>query len=141
MHCKEHTTQLRSILQAGNLKATPRRLCILDVFHHEQKPLCVNDLSKKLKPSGIDRVTLYRNVEILEGLGVLKKVRLDDKQNYYEMVTERHHHHVVCKVCGMVSDVETCKVSVNMKDMLRSTGFAKVTDHSLEFFGVCNKCD
>lgn len=137
MPCKEHGVLLRKTLKENKLKVTPGRLELLDVFEHAKKPLSVKDVSEKLPKA--DKVTLYRNVESLENLGLLKQVRFSDTESLYELTSLGHHHHLVCKNCGKVSDVEGCKVSINAA-LLHGTGFSKITEHSLEFFGICNSC-
>jgi len=130
----------KATLRQNKLKVTPARLAILDIFERNRHPLSVKDLAKKLSSTGIDTVTLYRNVESLQNLGLLKKILIDDKQTHYELSSQDHHHHIICKVCGKISDVSTCDVIVTGKDLLKTTGFAKVTEHSLEFFGICEGC-
>ncbi len=130
----------KATLRQNKLKVTPARLAILDIFERNKHPLSVKDLAKKLSNTGIDTVTLYRNVESLQNLGLLKKILIDNKQTHYELNSQDHHHHIICKDCGRISDVSACDVTVTGEDLLKTTGFAKVTEHSLEFFGICNGC-
>jgi Fur family ferric uptake transcriptional regulator len=140
MNCVTHSKTIKQQLKGNKLKATPARLGLLDVFEHVKKPLSVTELAQKLGRLGVDKATLYRNVESLEALGLLKKIHLADRQEYYELAGRHHHHHLVCKICGKVSDVEGCKIISTNKNLLKKSGFAKITDHSLEFFGICNNC-
>jgi ABC-2 type transport system ATP-binding protein len=50
-----------------------------------------------------------------------------------------HHHHIICNNCNKLVDVKIKEVTLNKK-LLHKLGFAKVTDHSLEFFGICRSC-
>ncbi len=138
--CKQHVRESKAQLKNNGLKITTARLGLLDILKHAKKPLSIKEITKQLGDGGVDPVTLYRNVESLEKLGLLKKVRLNDRQAYYELAATEHHHHLICKQCGKIADIADCKVSISNKDLLKKTGFAKVTDHSLEFFGICKEC-
>lgn len=137
MNCKEHTPTITSTLRGNKMKATQSRIQLLDVFEHAKKPLSVAELVAKIPSS--DRATLYRNVESLEQSGILKQVRFKDRQAYYE-IESSHHHHIICTNCGRISDITHCKISISGKNLLKDTGFAEVKDHSLEFYGLCDKC-
>ena len=138
--CKEHTAESKIQLKACGLKITSARLSLLDIFQHSTKPLSVREIASQLKNSDVDPVTLYRNVESLEQLGIIRQLRLQDRQAHYEMADD-HHHHLVCKICGKIKDVEGCKITVADKNFLKKNDFAKMTGHSLEFFGICNSCN
>ena len=137
--CIKHKGESAAQLKRGGLKTTAARLRLLDIFKHATKPLSVKEIAKLIKGSGVDLVTLYRNVEALEKLGVIKQIRWQNPESFYEL-SGRHHHHLVCSNCGKIADVEGCKISLNTKQLLKQSGFAQINDHSLEFFGLCSKC-
>ena len=136
--CQEHFKESFVQLKSGGLKVTSARLSLLDIFKHAKKPVSVRQISRQLKQP--DVATLYRNIDALTDLGLIKKISLGKTEGYYELNAAKHHHHLICKVCGRIADVEGCKVSVADKNFASHHGFAKVTDHSLEFFGVCKLC-
>lgn len=131
----------KTLLKENGLKITPARLFILGILLHSKKPLSIIDIAKKLNTKSVDTATLYRNAEALESLGLLKKILIDNKRAYYELNSPDHHHHLICKNCGKIRDVKNCNLTISEKELLNATGFSKITDHSLEFFGVCNQCD
>lgn len=137
MNCKVHTSINTVRLRGNKLKATSSRLELLDIFEHAKKPLSVSEISAKLPSS--DKATLYRNVESLEQTGILKQIRFKERQAYYE-IDSAHHHHIICMRCEKIADVKDCKISVSEKALLKHSGFAKIADHSLEFYGLCNNC-
>lgn len=136
---KENIIKFKIALKDRKLKTTSARLALLDMFERSKKPLSVKDLAERLDNTGIDTVTLYRNVDSLESIGLLKKIFIDNKQSYYELSSEKHHHHLVCKKCGKIEDIEDCKVAIS-NDAIRRSGFDNISHHSLEFFGICKKC-
>lgn len=140
---KQHSNQVeesKQQLKSSGLKVTQARLKLLDIFKRAKKPLSIKQIAEQLGDIEADMVTLYRNVESLENLGLIKQIRLTDRQSYYELITKNHHHHLICKVCGKIADVNECDVTMQGPKLLKTHGFAKVTDHSLEFFGICDKC-
>ena len=98
--------------------------------------MSIKQIAQRLRDNNIDLVTLYRNVESLQKLGKVKQINLNDRQSYYELNGGIHHHHLVCTNCGRLEDIEVEEINLN-KAFLKNHGFAKVTDHSLEFFGIC----
>jgi Fur family ferric uptake transcriptional regulator len=138
--CNQHTTESKQQLKTGGLKVTTARLDLLDILKHAKKPLSIKEIAQRLGESKIDLVTLYRNVESLQKLGIVKQINLKDRQAYYELGAGEHHHHLICTNCGRLEDVHIEEINLN-KTFLKKHGFAKVTDHSLEFFGICAKCN
>lgn len=142
MNCKVHTEESTKQLKDQGLKVTGGRLGLLDIFKHAKKPLTVKDIAKQFKLLGkIDLVTLYRNIEQLATLGIIKKIRIADNEAHYELSTS-HHHHLICTNCGKIVDIKNCAVkNIISQKNISALGFKKITDHSLEFFGLCKICD
>lgn len=130
--------QLKKRLKEAEVKATPARLEIIKKLASVRKPVSVDQLAK-LAPS-VDLATVYRAVNALTECGILKKVNLQSGQAFFEL-SGGHHHHLVCSNCGSVRDFGGCGVS-GLERKIRKTGFfSKLNGHSLEFFGICRKCD
>jgi len=140
--CKQHSQTFKVALRGKKLKATPGRIAVLDIFAHNAKPLSIKEIKKIVGKQGSDVATLYRNTESLTKEGLLVKVNLNGKNAAYELSSRGHHHHLICKSCGKVSDV---KISTNPeldKQALKGAkDFFSVAHHSLEFFGICKKCE
>lgn len=141
MHCQHHLSSHQTLLKKNNLKTTLGRLALLDIFEHSEKPLSIKDLSGKLgSQRDLDLATLYRNVGAFKSLGVIAEVNIDSGNAFYELSVKPHHHHLVCEVCGRVEDVKNCPSPKISQKLLAQNGFAKLNRHSMEFFGICKKC-
>jgi len=57
----------------------------------------------------------------------------------YAFCSARHHHHLVCKRCGLVAEVPGCALQPVERELERQNNFA-ITDHALTFFGTCQEC-
>lgn len=136
--CKTHFTESKQELKTSGLKVTTPRLEILDAFKHSPTPLNVKQLIKKLS-SKPDIATLYRNIETLITLGLIKQINLSSREQFFELAARGHHHHLVCKNCGKLEDIQITEPTIP-KAILKKHGFAQITDHTMEFFGLCANC-
>lgn len=92
-------------------------------------------IQQKLK--GTNKVTIYRNLDVLVSAGVLRRVRVHEDEFSYELANS-HHHHAICTVCSRVEVIDRCEPHVFNK-ALANVGFS-TSYHTLEFFGTCKKC-
>lgn len=127
-------------LRAAGLKATPRRLALLAFIANTGKPLSVAMISDGLEGAA-NAVTVYRALETLCRAGITKRIDFQHGRAYYELANTGDHHHIVCTTCACVEDFAGCEAPRIVRNALRkSTGFARITRHSLELFGVCKAC-
>lgn len=133
--------EIQNILRKVGLKATPKKILLLETLKHAHVPMSVQQLSQKLG-SKLNMVTIYRAVEDLVQARVLNRVDFQEPQSYYEFIElDHHHHHIVCKNCRMIEDIGDClDDNLEHKVLKKSSKFASVNNHSLEFFGLCKKC-
>jgi len=88
---------------------------------------------------GLGLVTVYRTLDILSSLGVIKKLHTDGGCHTYAVAGHNHSHHLICKRCQRVLEFEGCDIDRVVEAVERQTGF-KVSGHWLEVFGVCPEC-
>ena len=138
--CAKHQSAIKDKLKNFKLKVTPARLELLDLLEHYESPVTIEKIGKLMKNKKVDFTTLYRNLESLKGLGLVREVSLNRSQAYYELADKPHHHHLICQTCGIIKDVSNCATPKISDKTLIVNGFKKVDFHSLEFFGQCNKC-
>ena len=128
-------------LKTKGYKLTPVRKSIIEVLLKNSSPLPINDLisqlkSKKLSPN---KTTFYREISFLKDLRIAQEVEFGDGKKRYE-ISKSHHHHIVCIKCGTIKDVQTEKdLLIKEQEILKKMGFKPIS-HSLEFFGLCSKC-
>jgi Fe2+ or Zn2+ uptake regulation protein len=126
----------RKILQDAGSKVTTGRLLLLEKLAKESKPLSALRLQKKLD-GALDKVTLYRALQSLTKVGVLRQVDFRHDHTHYELnLYRRHHHHIVCTHCGKIEDAQ-CTLKPSLK---KDSSFKTILDHAVEFFGVCVRC-
>jgi Fe2+ or Zn2+ uptake regulation protein len=138
--CPKHDLTHRQSLKAKNLKIMPARLKVLDILTHNKSPISIAQITARLPKGVFDTVTVYRAMETLLEVGLARQVLLNNRSALYETAERAHHHHLICRDCGVVEDVKRCNVEKITDRVLQNSNFSDITSHSLEFFGVCNSC-
>lgn len=128
-----------SLLHSVGLKATPARIAVLELLKKTSKPLSIKSIQSKLAKEEIDQATLYRIVSSLVEKEIIREVDLKHGHGHYELATSSHHHHIICKKCGKIQDID-CDTTQIEKEVLKQSGFKSISNHSLEFFGTCKSC-
>lgn len=129
-------------LRAGGKKLTKSRQAILSILEESRLPITVAEIADRLKKAkaAVDLVTVYRNVAMLQELGLVNSVGLHEGQMRYEIHHGReHHHHIQCRGCGQIVDLMLCPLKKLTELVEQQTKFA-VEGHALEFFGWCPQC-
>jgi Fur family transcriptional regulator, ferric uptake regulator len=84
--------------------------------------------------------TVYRTLEVLEELGLVRHTHLSDRAPTYHSVTDHEHFHLVCRNCHKVISVDP-EVIAPLADRLRGEhGFVLDVGH-LAVFGNCVECE
>lgn len=137
--------KLKEQLKIKGYKLTPQRRAVVNmVMQNKGNHLTAEelyDLVKKDCPE-IGLATIYRTIQLLEEIGVLCKLNLDDGCNRYELVDQEEshqHHHLICKKCGKVIEVEEDLLDSIEKNVEGKYNF-KIENHSVKFLGICNEC-
>jgi Fur family peroxide stress response transcriptional regulator len=87
---------------------------------------------------GIARGSVYRILETLVKLGIVRKVCHPGAASRFETKTHRHHH-LVCLQCGKMIDLEDSSLDRIALPDARSRGF-ELVEYSIQFRGTCSAC-
>ena len=136
-------TTLNEGLRASGRRLTRTRRAVLSVLERAKYPLSPSELYDRLQKAevSIDLVTVYRTLSVLTQLGLVSRCELHQEgQSRYEMREGReHHHHIRCETCGKIVDLLLCPLKKLQGLIEKETQFV-VNEHSLEFSGLCPKC-
>ena len=127
-------------LQAKGVKITPQRQEILKVFLESQDlHLSAEEVHGRImvKFPSMSLDTVYRNLSMLQKLGILTELNFGDRKSLFEINNSQHHHHLVCTKCGGSQEIEFCPLDFLDKQHIKNF---KVQKHSFEIFGICANC-
>ena len=129
-------------LRRESCKLTGPRRAILRVLEREGHPLTTKEIFQRLSAGQCDLATVYRSVQLLERLGLVKRFLLGAGAARFALMSggdDMHRHHLVCTECARMVEVGECIVRELEQRVAARCQFKSVT-HRLEFFGVCPAC-
>jgi Fur family ferric uptake transcriptional regulator len=87
----------------------------------------------------VDPATVYRTLELLEELGLVRHTHLGHGPSTYHPALDDDHVHLVCRTCQQVAEVSPKIVAGVVEELARSEGFTADVGH-LAIFGQCREC-
>lgn len=135
-------SDLTARLRERDQRVTGARQAILEVLRAHAGPLSSKEILARLPAGRCDLATVYRSMHLLRRLGLVQRYDLGDGVARFELLAEGddgHHHHLVCRRCAQVIELEECSLAEVESELARRNGFAQLS-HRLEFFGVCPDC-
>jgi len=83
--------------------------------------------------------TVYRTLELLKSLGLVTETNLGEGRVRYHPLDKGHHHHLVCRECGAIIDLDESVIASLKSALLREHKFIADLKH-LAIFGRCAHC-
>lgn len=121
------------------LRMTRKRKRIIETLACLDRPVTAPELRLRAELSENDLVTVYRNLESLEEIGVIQKIQLENGGHIFELIEPHdHHHHFVCRECHKTSRLDVC-FDKELKKQAEALGFSDIS-HVMGVYGVCNDC-
>lgn len=136
------TALLKSDLNQKGFRLTPQRQKILNVFQGlaQGEHLSAEDLHGILKGQGerISLSTVYRTLNLMTRIGILRDVELAEGHKHYEINPPypNQHHHLVCVQCHRTLEFKNELIS---KLGLRQADAEKfhMLDCQMTIYGIC----
>ncbi len=83
--------------------------------------------------------TVYRNLQALADSGKLDVLHLGSGEAMFRQCSTRHHHHLVCRVCGRTVEIREPGIEAWARRTAEQNGFVEACHH-LEIVGLCTEC-
>ena len=131
---------LATALRDRGQRVTPQRLMIArvvsDLDRHVTAEAVFDEVSRRMP--GVSLPTVYATLELLEAVGLINRVATERGAVIYDPRMDQHHH-LACRRCGAIVDVEAPVEAEALLAAARSTGFAP--DHAqVVVRGLCAAC-
>jgi Fe2+ or Zn2+ uptake regulation protein len=140
MSVSEIDERLTGKLRERGLRVTPQRLVIHRTLCGHSQHMTAEQLLGSVSDvlPGTSLPTVYSTLELLEGLGVVRRVGTGNGAVVFDSRVEPHAH-TVCRRCGAMADLEGAAAPDDALARAGATGF--VPDHAqLVVWGLCSTC-
>jgi Fe2+ or Zn2+ uptake regulation protein len=121
------------------LRMTNQREMILRELKKSKKHLTADELYERVKKfmPRISLATVYRNLEILSDLGMIRKLEISGRQKRFDSELEDHDH-IYCVQCHRIENLDIGQNQVELA-AVDTKGYV-ITGRRLEVTGVCPRC-
>ena len=129
------------MLRKRGYRLTPQRHMILSVIQEADGHLNIDQILERVQERNpyVSLSTVYRTLELLRELGLVRENHLPGEQPHYETAESAAHHHLVCRRCRTVIHLEDTLLG-NLHEQLQQ----QYTFHGLTLdmvaAGYCDAC-
>lgn len=139
LHIDEAQCRLVEYLNKNKFKKTPERFAILNCLYANEGHYDVEMLYVMLKDQcRVSRATIYNNLQLLIEANLIIKTVLNNQTAYYERATILPHHHLICKKCGRITNVQDQGL-INTLRTWQTKNF-RMDTVTLQLYGKCKRC-
>ncbi|WJK40856.1 Fur family transcriptional regulator [Solwaraspora sp. WMMA2056] len=127
-------------LRSRGLRVTRPRLAVLEVLARGGH-LGVDDIARQVRDR-IDSVSTQAVYDVLNALtraGLARRIEPAGGAARYERRTGDNHHHVVCRRCGVVGDIDCTVGAAPCLEPSADHGFV-IDEAEVTFWGLCPDC-
>ena len=122
-------------------RLTPQRMMILSAIENSDNHISAEEIYAQVitKYPHVNISTVYRTMELLKRLGLVTETDLGGGRVRYHPADKGHHHHLVCRECGAIIDLDESVLFPLRNVLLRDYKFIANLKH-LAIFGRCVSC-
>lgn len=130
------------MLEGHGVDPTPLREAVLRSVGQESRPLAAAEIMSAVRSQmSINKVTLYRILDLLVDRGLVKRLSAGDRAFRYGIGEIRHHPdhpHFVCSQCGGMECLGPDVLPSNLKNL--KTKGRVINQVEVRFEGICESC-
>ncbi len=99
--------ELERMLRGASLRVTRPRLAVLDAVHHRPHADTASLIAAVRDELGeVSTQAVYDVLNALHGAGLIRRIQPEGSVARYEARVGDNHHHVICRSCGAIADVD-----------------------------------
>ncbi len=132
---------LQAALRRAGLRVTAPRLAVLlsvqGAGQHQDAEAIAALARRRL--GTLSTQAVYDNLHILEEAGLVRRIQPSGHPARYEARVGDNHHHLVCRRCGLTTDVDCVTGKAPCLEPVSDQGFV-VEVAEVIFWGLCASC-
>jgi Fur family transcriptional regulator, stress-responsive regulator len=128
------------LLRGASLRVTAPRIAVLSAVHshpHADTDSIIGVVRQNL--GAVSHQAVYDVLRALTGAGLLRRIEPQGSVARYEARVGDNHHHVVCRSCGSIADVDCAVGAAPCLDASDDHGFV-IDEAEVIYWGTCPEC-
>ncbi|MEU2036745.1 Fur family transcriptional regulator [Nocardia amamiensis] len=133
-------SEFQQMLRGVSLRVTRPRVAVLSAVHDH--PHADTDSIIRAVRSGLPEVshqTVYDSLNALTAAGLIRRIQPSGSVARYESRVGDNHHHVVCRACGVIADVDCAVGAAPCLTASDDHGFS-IDEAEVIYWGLCPDC-
>lgn len=132
--------EIERILRSAELRVTRPRIAVLNAVH-QQPHADTNAIidAVRLQLGDVSHQAVYDVLQALTSAGLLRRIQPSGSVARYEARVADNHHHIVCRSCGAVADVDCALGEVPCLTPAQHHGYM-IDEAEVIYWGVCPAC-
>lgn len=127
-------------LRSAALRVTRPRMAVMDAVHHHPHSDTEQIIrAARVSLPDVSRQTVYDALNALAATGLVRRIQPAGSVARYESRVGDNHHHIVCRTCGVIADVDCAVGETPCLTASDDLGFA-VDEAEVIYWGVCPDC-
>ncbi|RYB94009.1 transcriptional repressor [Nocardioides oleivorans] len=132
--------QFEQLLRSADLRVTRPRLAVLRaVRRHPHADTGSVLAAVRAEQPAVSHQAVYDVLGVLSDHGIVRRIQPAGSVARYELRVGDNHHHVVCRSCGTVADVDCAVGHTPCLDASDSGGFV-IDEAEVTYWGLCPAC-
>ncbi len=127
-------------LRAAGLRVTRPRTAVLTALRedpHADTDAIIGAVRGSFGP--VSHQAVYDVLRVLTDAGLVRRIQPTGSVARYEVRVGDNHHHVVCRSCGTIADVDCAVGDTPCLTASDDRGFA-IDEAEVVYWGVCSRC-
>ncbi len=131
----------RTALKEAGLRVTAQRLAALEILRGTRAHLTVEDVTERVRArlGTVSQQAVYDTLGALVSAGLARRIEPAGMPGLFESRVGDNHHHVVCRQCGTVADIDCVADTVPCLEPTGAHGFL-LDEAEITFWGLCPVC-
>jgi Fur family transcriptional regulator, stress-responsive regulator len=132
--------ELERMLRGASLRVTRPRVAVLGAVHdhpHADTLSLVGVVRGQL--GEVSQQAVYDVLNALTGAGLVRRIHPPGSVARYESRVSDNHHHVVCRSCGVIADVDCAEGAAPCLTPADDHGFV-IDEAEVIYWGLCSDC-
>ncbi|MFI9411089.1 Fur family transcriptional regulator [Nocardia gamkensis] len=133
-------SEFQQLLRGVSLRVTRPRVAVLSAVHdhpHADTESIIRAVRSALPE--VSHQTVYDSLNALTATGLVRRIQPSGSVARYESRVGDNHHHVVCRACGVIADVDCAIGDAPCLTASDDSGFS-IDEAEVIYWGLCPDC-